>query len=185
MRPLIHVHTARWWIAICACNVALAVHGRCQWACSCINKSQKSFLNENRRMQGWNPQKPAKLDGNDTTILSYHPFILCTTICHDMLFCISALKLLYLNSYSHTQMEGCMQVGYLVRFWNHSVEFWSSHGGIPHKPHLLQIFDMAPWGYILTLLFVLKAARGTCVMTTTTQCYSNAAKEDVCKQSIS
>ena len=25
----------------------------------------------------WNPQKPTKVDGNDTTILSHHPYILC------------------------------------------------------------------------------------------------------------
>ena len=35
------------------------------------DKSQKKcFLNENMHMQGWNPQKPTKLDGNDTAILS-------------------------------------------------------------------------------------------------------------------
>ena len=28
-------------------------------------------------MQGWNPQKPAKQDENDSTILSQHPYILC------------------------------------------------------------------------------------------------------------
>ena len=28
-------------------------------------------------MKGWNPQKPTKLDGNDTTTLSRHPYILC------------------------------------------------------------------------------------------------------------
>ena len=28
-------------------------------------------------MQGWNPQKPAKQDGNDTTTHSHHPYILC------------------------------------------------------------------------------------------------------------
>ena len=28
-------------------------------------------------MQGWNPQKPTKLYGNDTTIISHHPYILC------------------------------------------------------------------------------------------------------------
>ena len=36
----------------------------------CRNKSQKSFCKENKCMQGWNPQKPTKQDGNDTTILS-------------------------------------------------------------------------------------------------------------------
>ena len=30
----------------------------------------KSFLNENKRVRGWNPQKTTKLDGNDTTTLS-------------------------------------------------------------------------------------------------------------------
>ena len=40
------------------------------------NKSQESFLKENKRMWGWNPQKPTKLNGNDT-ILSYHPYNLC------------------------------------------------------------------------------------------------------------
>ena len=42
------------------------------------NKSQKGFLNENKHMQGWNPQKSTKLD---TTTLSLHlvPFCqLCT-----------------------------------------------------------------------------------------------------------
>ena len=33
-------------------------------------KSHKSFLNENKCMRGWNPQKPTKLDGNDTTIIT-------------------------------------------------------------------------------------------------------------------
>ena len=28
-------------------------------------------------MEGWNCQKPAKEDGNDTTTLSHHPYILC------------------------------------------------------------------------------------------------------------
>ena len=28
-------------------------------------------------MEGWNPQKPTKLDGNDTMIFSHHPYILC------------------------------------------------------------------------------------------------------------
>ena len=28
-------------------------------------------------MQEWNPQKPTELDGNDTTTLSHHPYILC------------------------------------------------------------------------------------------------------------
>ena len=37
----------------------------------------KSFLNENKLMKGWNPQKPTKLDGNDTTTLSHHPYIFC------------------------------------------------------------------------------------------------------------
>ena len=37
----------------------------------------KSFLKENKCMQGWNPKKPTKLDGNDTTTLSHHPYILC------------------------------------------------------------------------------------------------------------
>ena len=36
----------------------------------CRKKSQRSFCKENKCMQGWNPQKPAKQDGNDTTILS-------------------------------------------------------------------------------------------------------------------
>ena len=39
-------------------------------------KSQKSFPNENKCMYGWNPQKPAKQDGNDTTTHSHHPYIL-------------------------------------------------------------------------------------------------------------
>ena len=26
---------------------------------------------------GWNPKKPTELDGDDTTTLSYHPYILC------------------------------------------------------------------------------------------------------------
>ena len=39
-----------------------------------LNKLQKSFLDENKH----NPQKPTKLDGNDTTILSHHPYILPT-----------------------------------------------------------------------------------------------------------
>ena len=34
-------------------------------------KSQKSFLNENKHMQGWNPQEPAKQNGNDTTTHFY------------------------------------------------------------------------------------------------------------------
>ena len=29
------------------------------------------------RPYGWNPQKPAKQDGNNTTTLSHHPYILC------------------------------------------------------------------------------------------------------------
>ena len=37
----------------------------------------KSFLNENKCMYGWNPQKPIKVDGNDTTTLSHQPYILC------------------------------------------------------------------------------------------------------------
>jgi len=40
-------------------------------------KLQNSFLNENKRMSGWNPKKPTKLDGNDTTTLSHHPYVLC------------------------------------------------------------------------------------------------------------
>ena len=28
-------------------------------------------------MQGWKPQKPTKLDGNDTTTSTHHPYILC------------------------------------------------------------------------------------------------------------
>ena len=34
----------------------------------------KCFLNENKRMKGWNPKKPIKLDGNDATTLSHHPY---------------------------------------------------------------------------------------------------------------
>ena len=41
----------------------------------------KSFLNENKRMQGWNPQKPTKLDRNDTTshftVTYTHVFVSC------------------------------------------------------------------------------------------------------------
>ena len=37
----------------------------------------KSFLNENKRMYRWNPQKSTKPDGNDTTTLSHHPYFLC------------------------------------------------------------------------------------------------------------
>ena len=37
----------------------------------------KSFPNENKRMLGWNPQKPANHDGNNTTTHSHHPYILC------------------------------------------------------------------------------------------------------------
>ena len=33
----------------------------------------KSFPNENKRMYGWSPLKPAKLDENDTTILHTIP----------------------------------------------------------------------------------------------------------------
>ena len=38
-------------------------------------------------MQGWKPQKPTKLDGNDTTTLSHHPYILCpfAVTCTNML----------------------------------------------------------------------------------------------------
>ena len=39
------------------------------------NKS-KTFSEQSKRMWGWNPQKPMKLDENDT-ILSHHPYILC------------------------------------------------------------------------------------------------------------
>ena len=38
---------------------------------------QKSFLNENKCMQGWNPKILTKLDGNDTTTLSHHHYFLC------------------------------------------------------------------------------------------------------------
>ena len=37
----------------------------------------KSFLKENKCMQGWKTQKSTKLDGSDTTTLSHHPYILC------------------------------------------------------------------------------------------------------------
>ena len=37
-------------------------------------KSPNSFLNENKCMKEWNPQKPTKQDRNDTTILSHHPY---------------------------------------------------------------------------------------------------------------
>ena len=47
------------------------------------NKSQKSFLNKNKHMQGWNPKKPTKLDGNDTTTLSHHLYILCHSFCQQ------------------------------------------------------------------------------------------------------
>ena len=40
-------------------------------------KVTKSFLNENKCMKGWNPQKTSKLDGNDSTTLSHHTYILC------------------------------------------------------------------------------------------------------------
>ena len=33
---------------------------------------------------GWNPQKPTKLDGNDTTIVSQHRYILCHFDIHAM-----------------------------------------------------------------------------------------------------
>ena len=38
-------------------------------------------------MKGWKPQKPTKLDGNDTTTLSHHPYILCrfATACTNMI----------------------------------------------------------------------------------------------------
>ena len=39
------------------------------------NKS-KTFSEQSKWMWGWNPQKPMKLDENDT-ILSHHPYILC------------------------------------------------------------------------------------------------------------
>ena len=45
--------------------------------CKAQKQVTKSFLNENKHMKGWNPQKPTKLDGNDTTTLSRHPYILC------------------------------------------------------------------------------------------------------------
>ena len=43
------------------------------------NKS-KTFSEQSKRMWGWNPQKPMKLDENDT-ILLHHPYILCN-FCH-------------------------------------------------------------------------------------------------------
>ena len=42
------------------------------------NMSQKYFPNENKRMYGWNPQKPAKQDWNNTTTHSHHSYILPT-----------------------------------------------------------------------------------------------------------
>ena len=43
----------------------------------CTDKVTKSFLKKNKHMQGWNPQKPTKLDGNETITSTHHPYILC------------------------------------------------------------------------------------------------------------
>ena len=43
-----------------------------KWPCMLYMKSQKGFLNESK---GWNRQKPAKQDGNDTTTRSHHPIL--------------------------------------------------------------------------------------------------------------
>ena len=48
---------------------------------------KKSFLNENKHMQGWNPKKPTKLDGNDTTAFSHHPLVFCMFECQQVCIC--------------------------------------------------------------------------------------------------
>ena len=52
----------------------------------------------------WNPQKPTKLDGNDTTTISHHPYIVChfANYAHQ--------KTLYMHlAYSHPLNEHCTQ----------------------------------------------------------------------------
>ena len=58
---------------------------------SFLSNFVKSFLKENKHMQGWNPQKPIKLDGNDTTTSTHHPYILChfaTTYTNMLCVCL-------------------------------------------------------------------------------------------------
>ena len=84
-----------------------------------INKSQKSFLKENKHMLGWNPKKPSKQDGNDTTTLftpSLHlvPFCqLCTPqtlMCTHCWVCVACWSVSYVVKFYCCwtwQAEGC------------------------------------------------------------------------------
>ena len=78
------------------------------------NRSEKSFLNKNKRMYGWNLQNPTKLDWDDTTILLLHPYVLCH-------FANSAPhKTLYMHiTYSHPLNE-------------HGTQYCSLHS-LPHR----------------------------------------------------
>ena len=59
------------------------------------DKPQKCFLNENKCME---PLKTNQLDGNDTTTLSHHPYILChLAAAYTNMICVS---------YVHKVMEG-------------------------------------------------------------------------------
>ena len=46
-------------------------------------------------MKGWSPQKPTKLDRNDTTTLTRHPYILChfavTQVCFVFVSCVQRM----------------------------------------------------------------------------------------------
>ena len=43
-------------------------------------------------MQGWKPQKPTKLDGNDTTTLSHHPYICHFAATYTNMLCVCQLR---------------------------------------------------------------------------------------------
>ena len=43
----------------------------------CIYQSQKKFSEGKQVHVGMDPKKPTELDGNDTTTLSHHLYILC------------------------------------------------------------------------------------------------------------
>ena len=90
------------WFSINSCKIS-PLWAHFQTSCCCViavlnsfkvvKQVKRSFLRENKCMQRWKPQKTTKLDGNDTTTLSHHPYILChfTTICTNML-CVCCVQ---------------------------------------------------------------------------------------------
>ena len=62
-----------------------------------LNISKRRTNNKNKHMWGWNPQKPAKQDGNDTAILSQNRYILPTIKLYMHINLITPSKLIHIN----------------------------------------------------------------------------------------